>query len=71
MAKPLDSQRNRLQEPESPITDADLEAAPQENEHALRLRIGHPVRSLVQEAMAQQISLEQQLKEFEPSARAW
>jgi molybdopterin/thiamine biosynthesis adenylyltransferase len=59
--------KNRLQQPESLVTEADVEAAPTEKQHALRSRIGHPVCSVVQEAMAQKISLEQQEKGFEPS----
>jgi molybdopterin/thiamine biosynthesis adenylyltransferase len=58
---------NRLQQPDSPVTEADVEAAPKEKQHALRARIGKPVCSVVQEAMAQKISLEQQEKGFEPS----
>jgi molybdopterin/thiamine biosynthesis adenylyltransferase len=59
--------KDRLQQPESLVTEADVEAAPTDKQHALRSRIGHPVCSVVQEAMAQKISLEQQKKGFEPS----
>lgn len=58
---------NRLQQPDSLITEADVEAAPKEKQHALRSRIGQPVCSVVQEAVAQKISSEQQEKGFEPS----
>jgi molybdopterin/thiamine biosynthesis adenylyltransferase len=59
--------KRRLQEPDSLVTEADVEAAPQEKQDALRSSIGHPVCSVVQQAVAQQISLEQQEQDFEPS----
>jgi molybdopterin/thiamine biosynthesis adenylyltransferase len=59
--------RDRVQEPDSLVTEADVEAAPQEKRDALRSSIGHPVCSVVQQAVAQQISLEQQEQNFEPS----
>jgi len=59
--------KGRLLEPESLVTEADVEAAPREKQPGLRLRIGQPVCSVVQEAMAQKISLEQREKGFEPS----
>ncbi|HTT18095.1 MAG TPA: ThiF family adenylyltransferase [Candidatus Sulfotelmatobacter sp.] len=59
--------KNRLQQPDSLVNEADVEAAPKEKQPALRSRIGQPVCSVVQEAVAQKISLEQQEKGFEPS----
>lgn len=59
--------KDRLLQPESMVTQADVEAAPREKQHALRSRIGRAVCSVVQEAMAQKISLEHQEKGFEPS----
>ncbi len=59
--------KSRLQEPDSLVTEADVEAAPQEKRDALGSSIGHPVCSVVQQAVAQQISLEQQEEDFEPS----
>lgn len=59
--------RDRLQQPESLVTEADVEAAPQEKRDALRSSIGHPVCSVVQQAVAQQMSQEQQELDFEPS----
>jgi len=59
--------KDRLQEPNSLVTEADVEAAPQEKRDALRSSIGHPVCSVVQQAVVQQISLERQEQDFEPS----
>jgi molybdopterin/thiamine biosynthesis adenylyltransferase len=59
--------KGRLLEPESLVTEADVEAAPRKKQQELRSLIGQPVCSVVQEAMAQKISLEQQEKGFEPS----
>jgi molybdopterin/thiamine biosynthesis adenylyltransferase len=59
--------KSRLQEPDSLVTEADVEAAPQEKQNALRSSIGHPVCSVLQQAVAQQISIEQQEQDFEPS----
>src|ERR1700692_3629979 len=57
----------RLQDPDSLVTEADVEAAPSKKRDALRLRLGHPICSVVQQAMAQKISEEQQEHNFEPS----
>jgi len=59
--------KDRLQEPDSLVTEADVEAAPQEKRDALRSSIGHPICSVVQQAVAQQISLVRQEQGFEPS----
>lgn len=59
--------KSRLQEPDSLVTQADVETAPQEKQNALRSSIGHPVCSVAQQAVAQQISIEQQEQDFEPS----
>ncbi|MBZ5658801.1 MAG: ThiF family adenylyltransferase [Acidobacteriia bacterium] len=58
---------SRLQDPNSLVTEADVEAAPSEKREALRLRLGHPICSVVQQAMAQKISEKQQEDNFEPS----
>ncbi len=58
---------SRLQDPNSLVTEADVEAAPSEKRDALRLRLGHPICSVVQQAMAQKISEKQQEDNFEPS----
>jgi hypothetical protein len=57
----------RLHEPNAVVTEDDVEAAPPEKRDVLRSNIGHPVCSVVQEAMAQKISMEQQQQGFEPS----
>ena len=57
----------RLHEPNAVVTEEDVEAAPPEKRDVLRSNIGHPVCSVVQEAMAQKISMEQQQQGFEPS----
>jgi molybdopterin/thiamine biosynthesis adenylyltransferase len=57
----------RLQTPNALVTEEDVKAAPPEKRDALRSFVGHPVCSVVQHAMAQKISLEQQEPDFEPS----
>ena len=63
--------KGRLQEPDSLVTEADVKAAPQEKQDALRSSIGHPVCSVVQQAVAQQISLERQEQGFELQFLLW
>jgi len=58
---------NRLRDPNSPVMEADVEAAPSEKRGVLRSLLGHPICSVVQQAMAQKISEEQQEGNFEPS----
>jgi molybdopterin/thiamine biosynthesis adenylyltransferase len=60
---PLD----RLSDPESPVTQADVDAAPPERQEILRSHVGRPVCSVVQHAVAQQISHHQLESGFEPS----
>lgn len=59
--------KTRLQDPNSLVKQSDVEAAPPEKQDALRSQVGRPVCSVVQQAMAQKISLEQQEQDFEPS----
>jgi molybdopterin/thiamine biosynthesis adenylyltransferase len=59
--------KTRLQDPNSLVNQSDVEAAPPDKQDALRSQVGHPVCSVVQQAMAQKISLEQQEQDFEPS----
>jgi len=49
------------------LAQADVDQAPTEKQEFLRSRIGRPICSVVQEAMAQNISEERQGKAFEPS----
>jgi molybdopterin/thiamine biosynthesis adenylyltransferase len=57
----------RLENPDSIIAQSDVDHAPPERQNFLRSRIGRPICSVVQEAMAQKISEEQQREGFEPS----
>lgn len=59
--------RERLMCPDSVITQSDVEGAPAEKQDFLRSRIGRPVCSVIQEAIARKISEEQQAEGFEPS----
>ena len=58
---------SRLADPDSLVTQADVEAAPPEKRDFLRRYLGKPVCSVVQNAMAQAISEEKQRTDFEPS----
>jgi molybdopterin/thiamine biosynthesis adenylyltransferase len=57
----------RLQDPDSVVTEADVKAAPPEKQDNLRSLLGHTLCSVVQNAAAQEISLEKQTEDFEPS----
>jgi molybdopterin/thiamine biosynthesis adenylyltransferase len=59
--------RSRLQDPNSLVTESDVEAAHPEKREFLRSKVGKTVCSVVQQAMAQKISDEQQPENFEPS----
>lgn len=58
---------SRIEVPDALVTDADVEAAPPEKRDYVRARLGKPICSVVSEAVAQQISLEEQARGFEPS----
>ncbi len=53
--------------PEAAVTESDVEHAPAEKRDFLRPRIGRPICSVIQEAIALRISQEQQVEGFEPS----
>lgn len=57
----------RVQEASAPITEADVQAAPMKKQHWLKNQIGRQICSVVQEAITQQLSIENQRKGFEPS----
>lgn len=57
----------RTQEAEDIVSEADVRAALSEKQAWLRDRIGRPICSVVQEAVAQQLSDERQREGFEPS----
>jgi molybdopterin/thiamine biosynthesis adenylyltransferase len=57
----------RLQNPDTVVTEEDVNAAPLEKQEFLKSFVGHWVCSVVQHAMAQKISSEQQAEDFEPS----
>lgn len=57
----------RVQNPDTVVTEEDVEAAPQEKQDFLKSFVGHQVCSVVQHAMAQRISSEPQAEDFEPS----
>ena len=59
--------KSRLKQPDSVVTEADVRSAPEEKREPLRSKLGHPVCSVVQQAIAQMISSEQQEHDFEPS----
>jgi molybdopterin/thiamine biosynthesis adenylyltransferase len=59
--------RERLMRPDIAITQSDVDGAPIEKQDFLRSRIGRPVCSVIQEAMAQKISEERHAEGFEPS----
>jgi hypothetical protein len=56
-----------LAQPDRPLQEADLRTVPQEKQEFLRARLGHPICSVVQEAVAQKISKDQQAAGFQPS----
>jgi hypothetical protein len=58
---------SRTQQSSEVITDDDVQAAPIDKRDWLRAHIGQKICSLVQEAVAKQISQEQQEEGFEPS----
>jgi hypothetical protein len=57
----------RLTELNDMITEADVNSVSPERRDFLRSRVGQPLCSVVQEAIAQKISQEQQAEGFEPS----
>jgi len=57
----------RLQDPDSVVTEEDVKAAPPEKQDNLRSLVGHTLCSVVQHAIAQEISSEKQTADFEPS----
>jgi molybdopterin/thiamine biosynthesis adenylyltransferase len=59
--------KTRLKQPDSVVTEADVESAPEENREALKSKLGHPVCSVVQQAVAKMISSEELDHDFEPS----
>jgi molybdopterin/thiamine biosynthesis adenylyltransferase len=59
--------RERLESADSVLAKADVDQAPTEKQEFLRSRIGRPICSVVQEAMAQKISEERQGEGFQPS----
>jgi molybdopterin/thiamine biosynthesis adenylyltransferase len=58
---------DRLNDPDSLVTQADVEAAPSEKQEVLRSHLGHPICSVVEHAIAQQVSERQLESAFEPS----
>lgn len=58
---------SRTQEAEDTVSEADVRAAPSERQAWLRDHIGRPICSVVQEAVAQQLSDQRQREGFEPS----
>lgn len=58
---------SRLEDPTSLVMEADVEAAPPDKRDVLRSHLGHSVCSVVQHAVAQKVSEEQQEDNFEPS----
>lgn len=59
---------DRLADPKAVVSQSDVENAPRERKEFLRARIGRTFCSVIQEAMARQISDERQAEGFEPSA---
>jgi molybdopterin/thiamine biosynthesis adenylyltransferase len=59
--------RSRLMQVDDKITEADVGAVAPEKQSFLRGRVGQPLCSVVQQAIAQKISEEQQTEGFEPS----
>jgi molybdopterin/thiamine biosynthesis adenylyltransferase len=59
--------RERLENTDSVLVKADVDLAPTEKQEFLRSRIGRPICSVVQEAMAQKLSEERQGEGFQPS----
>lgn len=57
----------RLANADALVDQSDVDAAPADRQYFLRSRIGHSICSVVQEAMAQKISREQQKEGFQPS----
>jgi molybdopterin/thiamine biosynthesis adenylyltransferase len=57
----------RLGEPESVVTQADVAAAPAAKQGVLRSHLGRPVCSVVEHAVAQQLSERELERDFEPS----
>jgi molybdopterin/thiamine biosynthesis adenylyltransferase len=58
---------DRLTKPDSIVTQSDVERAPVEKRSFLQSRVGRTVCSVVQEAMAQNLSTDRQRSGFEPS----
>jgi hypothetical protein len=57
----------RTQDPEATVTEEDVRTAPAERKEWLSAKVGKPICSVVQEAVAQSISEEKQRKGFQPS----
>lgn len=57
----------RLKNPDAVVRESDINDAPPEKKAFLRSRVGRPICSVVQEAIAQAISTEQQTEGFQPS----
>jgi molybdopterin/thiamine biosynthesis adenylyltransferase len=57
----------RLENLDALVTQSDVDQAPAENRDFLRSRVGRPICSVVQEAVAHKISEEQQREGFQPS----
>lgn len=57
----------RLQNPNAVVTGDDVKAAPPDKRDVLKSHVGQPICSVVEHAMAQKISSEQQSADFEPS----
>lgn|GEM_PF-871685 len=59
--------RERLESADSVLAQSDVDQAPTEKQEFLQSRIGRPICSVVQEAIAQNISEERQGEGFQPS----
>jgi molybdopterin/thiamine biosynthesis adenylyltransferase len=57
----------RVSRPDALVAASDVESAPGDKQDFLRSRIGRPICSVIQEAIALKISAEQQQQGFEPS----
>lgn len=59
--------RDRISNPEEPVTELDIENAPEEKRSWLRGQLGKPICSVVKEGVAKQISQRDLDAKFEPS----
>jgi molybdopterin/thiamine biosynthesis adenylyltransferase len=58
---------DRVRHADEPVSNADVESAPEATKDFLRARVGKPICSVVSEAVAQKISQDTRARGFEPS----